>query len=230
MEKSHGTHGAWRYAACLVFVGAPVIAVAQQAADGGAIAAKGTAGGATACVACHGVGGEGNPAAGFPRLAGLPQAYLVGQLGNFAAGKRQNPVMSPIAKQLSAAEQKAVAAYYGAMAGPPITRKQDDNPERTDTGAWLAVRGRWEDNLPACLQCHGPGGGGVGSAFPALAGQSSAYIAAQLHAFKDGTRPGGPLDLMKAVAAKLSDADIDAVSNHFGSAVASAGGPAKEAK
>lgn len=230
MKRSHGTHGTWRFAAYVLLASSPATAVAQQAANGGAIAANGTAGGATACVACHGVNGEGNPAAGFPRLAGLPPAYLVGQLGNFAAGKRQNPVMSPIAKQLSVAEQKAVAAYYGAMAGPPATGNQDDDPKHTDTGAWLAVRGRWEDNLPACLQCHGPGGVGVGPAFPALAGQSSAYIAAQLHAFKDGSRPGGPLDLMKAVAAKLSDADINAVSNHFGGAVAPASVPAKEAK
>lgn len=230
MERSHGTRGAWRYAACLVLAGTPAMAVAQQAADGGAIAAKGTAGGAAACVACHGVKGEGNPAAGFPRLAGLPAAYLVGQLGSLASGQRQNPVMSPIAKQLSVAERNAVAAYYGAMAVPPATSNQDDNPKHTDTGAWLAVRGRWEDNLSACLQCHGPGGAGVGPAFPALAGQPSAYIAAQLHAFKDGTRPGGPLNLMKAVAAKLSGADIDAVSNHFGGAAAPASGPAKEVK
>jgi cytochrome c553 len=201
-----------------VFAGAPVLALAQQAVDGAAIAAKGTSAGAAACIACHGAKGEGNPAAGFPRLAGLPAAYLGGQLENFAAGKRQNPVMAPVAKQLSAAERKAVAAYYGAMAGPPAAKAVDADPKRADAGAWLAVRGRWEDNLPACLQCHGPGGAGVGSAFPALAGQSSAYIAAQLHAFKSGTRPGGPLDLMKAVAGKLSDADIIAVSNHFGGA------------
>lgn len=219
MEGSFGTaRAAWRRLACLALASAPVLAVAQQAADGSVIAAKGTAGGAAACVACHGVKGEGNPAAGFPRLAGLPTAYLVGQLENFAAGKRQNPVMAPIAKQLSAAERKAVAAYYGAMAGPPAATTADGNLKRNDTGAWLAMRGRWEDNLPACLQCHGPGGVGVGPAFPALAGQSSAYISTQLHAFKSGTRPGGPLDLMKAVAGKLSDADITAVSNHFGGA------------
>jgi cytochrome c553 len=219
MDGSRGTvSAAWRRAACLVLTSAPVLAMAQQAADGSVIAAKGTPSGATACVACHGAKGEGNPAAGFPRLAGLPAAYLVGQLENFAAGKRQNPVMAPIAKQLNGAERKAVAAYYGAMAGPRAAAAPDAAPKRADAGAWLAERGRWEVNLPACVQCHGPGGAGVGSAFPPLAGQSSAYIAAQLHAFKGGTRPGGPLDLMKAVAAGLSDADITAVSNHFGSA------------
>ncbi|WP_449406110.1 c-type cytochrome [Massilia phosphatilytica] len=88
------------------------------------------------------------------------------------------------------------------------------------------MRGRWEDNLPACLQCHGPGGAGVGPAFPALAGQSSAYIAAQLHAFKDGSRPGGPRRCSSR-RRQVVHADINAVSNHFGGAVAPASVPAR---
>lgn len=38
-------------------------------------------------------------------------------------------------------------------------------PAKADTGAWLAVRGAWDRNVPACNQCHGPGGIGVGTAF-----------------------------------------------------------------
>ena len=41
---------------------------------------------------------EGNAAAGFPRLAGMSTAYVEEQLNNFADGKRQNPIMSPICK------------------------------------------------------------------------------------------------------------------------------------
>jgi cytochrome c553 len=197
--------------------GLPVPAFAQANADGRAIAANGTASGAATCSACHGATGEGNAAAGFPRLAGLPAPYLAAQLASFATGKRQNPVMAPIATQLDAAQRKAVAGYYGSLgAAAPLAPPPDGTLRQGDTGAWLALRGRWENNLPACVQCHGAGGAGVGAAFPALAGQSSAYIATQLHAFKDGTRTGGPQDLMKAVASKLSDGDITAVANYFG--------------
>lgn len=201
----------------LALSGPPVPAFAQANADGRTIAEKGTASGAAACVACHGANGEGNAAAGFPRLAGLPAPYLEAQLDSFAAGKRQSPVMGPVAKQLDATQRKSVAGFYGSLAtapSPPLAG--GGAPRQSDTGAWLALRGRWETNLPACVQCHGTGGGGIGVAFPALAGQSSAYIAAQLHAFKDGTRTAGPLDLMKAVASKLSDGDITAVANYFG--------------
>ena len=85
----------------------------------------------------------------------------------------------------------------------------------SDTGAWLATRGRWADQVPACAQCHGPGGSGVGAQFPPLAGLPAAYIAEQLQAWKAGSRPPGPLALMAGVAKKLSDAEISAVAAYY---------------
>ena len=124
---------------------APVMAGGAQqrvdaAANGAAIAGGGTVGGAPACVACHGAHGEGMAAAGFPRLAGLPAAYLSAQLDNFAAGRRQHPVMAPIAAQLTVPERAAVAAYYAALAGPLPGAAADTETKHTDTGAWLAQR------------------------------------------------------------------------------------------
>ena len=104
----------WKHMAVLALALAlaviPGAAVAQSGNAGAAIAAKGTPGGAAACVACHGAKGEGNGAAGFPRLAGLPADYLAAQLDHFAAERRKNLVMGPVAKQLTAAERKAAAA------------------------------------------------------------------------------------------------------------------------
>ena len=58
---------------------------AQAAADGRQISTQG-ANGAPACVTCHGANGEGNPAAGFPHLAGMGAAYLAEQLDAMANG------------------------------------------------------------------------------------------------------------------------------------------------
>lgn len=207
-------------AACALGALLPALASAQD--DGAAIAAKGGKNGATACVACHGAKGEGNAAAGFPRLAGLGQAYLQAQLAAFASGARQNPVMAPVAKALTDPEKQAVAAYFSSLAGAPGVTVDEATLKPSATGAWLATRGRWDQNLPACVQCHGPGGVGVGAAFPALAGQSPTYLTAQLQAFRNKTRPGGPDNLMATVASRLSDADIKAVSDHFGGGAAAA--------
>ena len=187
---------------------------AQDAALGATIAAKGTAAGAAACVSCHGAKGEGNGPAGFPRLAGLSAPYIEAQLASFAGGQRQNPIMQPIAKALTKPESAAVALYFSKLPStPPAAASDAARPDQP--GAWLATRGRWNDNLPACAQCHGPGGAGVGTVFPPLHGQSALYIANQLHAFKNKTRPGGPMNLMAVVASRLSDADMTAVADYY---------------
>ncbi|RQS10885.1 c-type cytochrome [Burkholderia sp. Bp8998] len=189
---------------------------ADDIALGKAIATQGTTTGVAACIGCHGAQGEGNAAAGFPRLAGTHAAYLSAQLAAFADGSRQNPVMQPLAKLLSPHDRDVVSAYFASLPAPPAIAASDAGSiDPTNTGAWLATRGRWSQGLPACAQCHGAGGLGVGTAFPPLAGQPAAYIAGQLNGWKHGTRAPGPMALMPMIAGKLSDADIDAVAAYY---------------
>ncbi|HEM7892909.1 MULTISPECIES: c-type cytochrome [Burkholderia] len=189
---------------------------ADDATLGKTLATQGSTTGVAACIGCHGGQGEGNAAAGFPRLAGTSAAYLSAQLAAFADGSRQNPVMQPLSKLLTPHERDVVSAYFASLPAPAgIAAADDTSIDPANTGAWLATRGRWSQGLPACAQCHGPGGLGVGSAFPPLAGQPAAYIAGQLNGWKHGTRPPGPMALMPAIAGKLSDADIDAVAAYY---------------
>jgi len=166
------------------------------------------------CASCHGDHGQGNAAAGFPRLAGLNAAYLQAQLHAFAEGRRQNPVMMPIARALTSAQITAVAGYYAGLA-PSAQPAISGGPASSARGAVIAQRGIWQRAVPGCEQCHGPNGMGVGAAFPALAGQPASYIASQLRAWTQDRRPAGPLGLMPGVARRLSSADIDAVSAYF---------------
>ena len=182
--------------------------------DPRAIAMQGLPPTVLACQACHGPAGEGNIPAGFPRLAGLGRAYLAEQLASFASGKRQSPVMQPVAAGLSTGQQAAMAGYYAALAGP-VAKATAAEPVPAQVGAWLAARGRWTDDIPACSQCHGASGLGVGDAFPPLAGQPAAYLATQLKSWKHGTRPPGPQSLMAAIATKLTDADVAAVTDYY---------------
>lgn len=188
---------------------------ARAAGATGELIARQGAGAAPACQACHGVAGEGNAAAGFPRLAGLPKGYLRRQLTAFAEGQRANAVMQPIAQALSNHDREAVAAWYAGLRAPAAAPASPAPAAIPATAAWLAANGRWSDRLPACDQCHAPGGRGVGEDFPPLAGQPAAYLSRQLHAWQQGIRPPGPMGLMAAVAAKLTDDDIEGLSAHF---------------
>jgi cytochrome c553 len=188
-------------------------------AAGKQIASSGTPAGVPACSSCHGAHGEG--AGTFPRLAGTGQAYLLEQLDDFASGKRQSPIMQPFAQKLAPAERAAVASYFASL--PPPLKAIDKEPATPgDAGAWLATRGRWRDQVPACAQCHGPGGSGVGPNLPPLAGLPADYVTAQLNAWRAGTRAPGPLGLMQGVAKKLTDADVAAVAAYYAGLAASA--------
>jgi cytochrome c553 len=180
--------------------------------DGATIAQQGNGHGAAPCMACHAANGGGMAAAGFPRLAGLPEAYLRKQLEDFANGSRENATMQPVVGALTDAERDAAVAYYSKLPVPAPAPVPPPNDNVAQLGKTLAGRGRWSDTLPACEQCHGPGGVGVGDHFPPLVGQSSVYISNELHAWQQGSRHNDPLQLMQHVATKLSDEDIEAIS------------------
>ena len=205
-----------------VVLGFASTARADDMMVGKTIATQGTAKGVAACISCHGAQGEGNAAAGFPRLAGINATYLSEQLSAFANGERKSTIMQPFAKLLSSNGRNAVALYFSSLP-PPAGIKAGDSTAITpsNTGAWIATRGRWDQGLPACAQCHGPGGIGVGTAFPPLAGQPAAYIESQLHGWKIGARPPGPMALMPVVVSKLSDTDISAVAAYYAGNVGS---------
>jgi cytochrome c553 len=181
---------------------------------GEAIAQHGAAG-APPCTACHGSHGEGNAALQAPRLAGVGDAYLAEQLAAFAAGTRVNSVMSPVAKLLTVPEQMAVARYFSRLPPPVAPKPATSGGAALSPGAELALRGKWPEKLPACVQCHGPAGIGVGAVFPPLIGLPSAYMVAQIEAWQHGKRPPGPLGLMSAVARRLSPAETEAVAKYF---------------
>ena len=185
----------------------------------GAGVARHGAPGVPACASCHGAGGEGVAASGSPRLAGLSATYLLEQLNALADGTRASPVMAPLARALTAGQRTQVAGYYGALR---LRLQPRAAPAALDDR--LALEGRWSQEIPACVQCHGQQGSGIG-VFPPLAGQSATYLAGQLRAWRDGTRRGEPLALMQKIAARLSEADSRAVAEYFAAQPTSAAAP-----
>ena len=77
-----------------------------------------------------------------------------------------------------------------------------------------AAKGR-EKAESLCQQCHGPEGvGGKNPLWPKLKGQQAPYIIKQLEAFKSGERKDSA---MNAVAAGLSDSDIENLAAYYNS-------------
>ena len=160
------------------------------------------------CVACHtNDGSRGNAA--YPILQGQHADYLVKQLTEFKAGKRQNAIMSGIASTLSEADMKNVAAFYASKQAKPGFAK---NKDLASAGEKIYRGGSASGAVPACAGCHGPSGAGIPAQYPRLAGQHSEYVEAQLLAFRGGVRHNNVP--MNQIAGKLGDHDIKALADY----------------
>jgi cytochrome c553 len=164
---------------------------------------------AATCSACHGMDGNSlNPE--WPNLAGQGEVYLIRQLKAFHAGQRQNVLMSPMAAILSDADMADLAAYHSSQ----TARGGEADPSKFKAGQRVYRSGKVNEQVMACAGCHGPDGrGNAPAGFPAIHGQHATYVAAQLRAYKSGARTTDPNQMMRTVAASLSEHEIDAVAS-----------------
>jgi len=158
---------------------------------------------AEVCFACHGPNGNSqNPE--YPILAGQSWRYIYIELQDFKAGRRTDPVMSPLAAALSRDDMIALGNFFAAQKPLPIDFKADG--ARVDAGRRIS-------DAVLCPMCHL--GGFVGqNEIPRVAGQYPQYVKKQLHAFKARTRTNDAGN-MTSVAGTLSDDDIENLSHYI---------------
>ena len=163
------------------------------------------------CTACHGVdGNSANPE--WPSLAGQHASYLTRQLQAFQSGARQNVLMSPMAMILSDADVADLAAYFEAQKATG----GEVQPAKVALGQRVYQTGSVNAGVMACAGCHGPTGrGNPGPGYASIQGQHATYTAAQLRAYRAGERSTDPNQMMRNVAALLSDEEIDAVASYL---------------
>ena len=189
----------------------------SSAASAAGDPAQGEARSAT-CAACHGA--DGNSVAGaFPKLAGQNERYLIKQLMDIQSGVRAVPQMAGQTDDMSPQDMENLAAFYAAQT---ITLGQA-KADLVELGERIYRAGLQDKGVAACTACHSPTGQGNGPAgYPALGGQHAEYVASQLAAFRLGAdQPekgrinDGDTRIMRDIASRLSDLEIDAVSSYI---------------
>lgn len=182
-------------------------AMPRQAVDTGALVEQ-------VCAACHGLDGN-SRRADVPSLAGQAALYLDRQLQAFAAqgGQRANGIMGAIAVNLNADEMRRVSVYYARQTFQP-TPSVEAPPTNRDAGEKIFAAGLPAKGVASCASCHGTRGEGLPDLFPRLAGQRASYLRQQLRDFRSGRRTSDPGAMMRALAARLSDRDIDEVASY----------------
>ncbi len=144
----------------------------------------------------------------FPKLAGQHTDYIVKQLAAFQSGERKDETMAPMAAPLSDQDVADLAAYFNSQKASVGVA----NPELAEAGGKIYRGGIAGKGVSACMACHGPSGAGNPAAnFPSLSGQQAAYVAKALRDFRSGARATDPAGMMRNLAVKMSDAEIDAV-------------------
>ena len=140
----------------------------------------------------------------YPVLAGQTARYMILELRDFQAGRRSDPQMSPVAKDLTADDVRELSDYFAKQTPPPQTFKVDSAK---------AKLGRAKADETLCTMCHL--GGFLGqNEIPRVAGQQYAYIVKQLSAFKARTRTNDA-GSMTSVASTLSAQDIENLAHYL---------------
>ena len=162
------------------------------------------------CVACHGQ--DGNSMVGFwPSLAGQNANYLVRQLQHIKSGKRSIVEMAGLLDNFSTKDLDDIAAFY-ASKNNTIGQVEAD---KVELGRKLYYSGSLEKGIPACTACHSPKGkGNAPAGYPLLSGQQADYVTKSLKNYRSGERNNDESSqMMMAIAYKLDDVEIDALSS-----------------
>lgn len=165
---------------------------------------------ATICVACHGENGN-SAIPMFPKIAGLPEEYIVKQLRDFMTGRRKSDIMAPIVSQLKPEDIAPLAAYYAAQ--KPTVGKAEDK-KVADLGKLIFFDGNEDTGVPACIGCHQAQGAGH-TVYPRIGGQHQEYVKQQLKNFAAGDRSNDVSRFMRVTAKRMSDEEIQAVAEYL---------------
>lgn len=198
-----------------------VAGTALLVAAGGALAQDAPADGkklflTKTCVACHGKDGA-KAILKYPNLAGQDAKYLLQQMSDIKSGARNaakgddgNPRtkgMADIMHLVDDAQMKAIADWLATMPAPAAAAAAD--AARIAQGADLYKKN-------GCISCHGPDGKKPLPAHPILAGMKKDYAVLQLKDIRDGVRSNGKVKTMVSFAKKLSDEQMELISEYLG--------------
>lgn len=168
-----------------------------------------------ACMACHGSDGNSvNPE--WPKIAGQHAGYLFEQMKHFkqpqADSPRYNALMFGQMQALTEDDMKNVASYYAAQSMSPGVA----DPDAASFGEKIYRGGIAEKNVAACIACHGPAGEGNAAAkYPKVGGQHATFLVDQLKRYKSGERRSDMNQVMRNIAAAMSEDEMQAVAEYM---------------
>ena len=163
------------------------------------------------CIACHAI--DGNSVISVnPKLAGQHAAYISKQLNNFKSGLRENIVMAGMVANLTEEDMINLGNYFSEQ---DILLSSAQKNGVGSLGENIFRAGIKSKGVAACAGCHGPSGHGIPDKYPRLNAQHSEYTLAQLNAFRLGLRKNDPEAVMRTIAQKLTEQEMQSVADYI---------------
>lgn len=164
------------------------------------------------CDHCHGEKGI-STKQDVPSIAGISSTVQVASLKAFKSRARPcTSISSPpgdmctVAAKLSDSDISSLADYYSKL--PHASTKQPIDAAKAASGKAIAARN--------CEGCHSKGGSDPSDDAGILAGQPVGWLKSAITAYKAGKIPQQE-KMMKDKLSRLSDADVEALAQYYGS-------------
>jgi cytochrome c553 len=126
--------------------------------------------------------------------------YLYVQLKDYASGRRQNEVMTPMAAELSKEEMQALAKHFSEQPWPKVSFSPAEPA--------LSHQAQQAMTAGACTECH-LGNLHGRSGIPRIAGQQPAYLEKTMLELKNKVRKNAPAK--SSLFATFPDEDLKAL-------------------
>ncbi|MFZ5524122.1 MAG: c-type cytochrome [Pseudomonadota bacterium] len=157
------------------------------------------------CAGCHSIDGNAlNP--NFPSLAGQPAEYLIKAMKDYRDGRRDDPMMADVMRNIQDETIVNLAAYYANQhLESPLQMARMDYSKFDPVAEGARIAG-------SCGGCHGKNGNSVKTGIPSLTGLNVKYLVSATRDYRDGLRKN---KVMKNMVATLSDTDIEKVAFYY---------------
>ena len=161
------------------------------------------------CFECH-TADNNTPDLMIPKLTGQNADYLVAQILHYKSGRRVSTVMMELLEDARLDDIKAIAEYFSTR--PPMSGTKIETE--------LSIKGKDVYLGNNCHFCHGMNGNSV-DAFvvgaPLITGQNKDYLYKTMKDMQAQKRPVDMFDLMQKVLLKLSNDELEALSEYINS-------------
>jgi cytochrome c553 len=127
-------------------------------------------------------------------------------------GLRENAVMAGMVANLTEEDMKNLGYYFSEQ---NILLSSAKKNGVGSIGENIFRAGIKNKGVAACASCHGPSGHGIPDKYPRLNAQHSEYTLAQLNAFRLELRKNDPAGVMRTIAQKLTEEEMQSVADYI---------------